>query len=207
MAIAAVPRNVVPTSAGFTDPVQDSQAVFRRVLETMARPGSIQNLPPLVTGSGRLGPAAAAICLALVDFETPLWLDPILAASESADFLRFHCSARIVNDSQAADFGVIVGIPPSLSTFNTGSDAYPESGTTLIIQVATLSEAGSLILSGPGIDSRREIGIDGIAPAFWPAREAIVRGFPRGLDLIFTAGQRIAAIPRTTAVTVTQAIA
>lgn len=205
MAIAAAPRNAVPTGAGFTDPVQDSQAVFRRVLEALARPGSFQSLPPLVTGPDRLDPAAAAICLALVDFETPLWLDPVLAASDAADFLRFHCGAPIVSDPQAADFAIIAGTPPSLATFNAGSDAYPESGATLIIQVAGLSEAGSLSLSGPGIDGRRQIGIDGIAPAFWSARAAVVRRFPRGLDLIFTAGNKIAAIPRTTAVTVTQA--
>lgn len=187
-----------PIGFGFPDPVRDSQTVFRIVLDVMANPGRIAPLPALVTAQDRLGPGAAAICLALVDFETPLWLDPILASDDTAGYLRFHAGAPIAASPNAAGFAVLEGASTPLGSFKTGSDAYPEEGATVIIQVPDLFTTGPLVLSGPGIDGERCLGVEGLPASFWEERAAVNAGFPRGIDLILCAGHRVAALPRTT---------
>jgi alpha-D-ribose 1-methylphosphonate 5-triphosphate synthase subunit PhnH len=201
MALASPITAKTPIHVGFNEPGRDSQIVFRAVLDVMANPGRVSSLPVLVQGSERLGPAAAAVCLALADYETPLWLDGTLASPGVAGFLRFHGGAPMAAGPETADFAVLDGASTPLGRFKTGSDAYPEEGATVIIQVSDLSTNGALTLSGPGIDGERELGIVGIPETFWSERQEITRGFPRGLDLIFCAGHLITALPRTTKVT------
>lgn len=201
MALASSIAAKTPIHVGFNDPGRDSQIVFRAALDIMANPGRVSSLPALVQGPDRLGPAAAAICLALADYETPLWLDDRLASPDVTGFLRFHGGAPMAAEPEIAAFAVLDGASTPLGQFKTGSDAYPEDGATVIIQVSDLSTNGALTLSGPGIDGERELGIIGIPEAFWSERHEITRGFPRGIDLIFCAGHRITALPRTTKVT------
>jgi alpha-D-ribose 1-methylphosphonate 5-triphosphate synthase subunit PhnH len=200
MAITAASTAHVDIGIGFVDPVRDSQAVFRIVLDAMANPGRIMSLPRLVEDQHRLGPSATAVCLALVDYETPLWLDPQLADPDTSAFLLFHCGAPIASGPETADFAVLDGMSAPLGGFKTGSDAYPEDGATVIIQVPDLSTSGALTLAGPGVDGERRLGIGGLSRAFWSARAEINAGFPRGIDLIFCAGGQLAALPRTTRV-------
>jgi alpha-D-ribose 1-methylphosphonate 5-triphosphate synthase subunit PhnH len=187
--------------AGFIDPVEDAQHSFRRILDAMAHPGRIvtldrpQSLPP-----GPLGRAAVAAALALLDFETPAWLDA--AASPAAAHLRFHCNCPITALPAEADFAFAAGSPPPLDGFALGTDLYPDRSTTLILEVATLEAAGRLRLTGPGIEREARLGIIGLSPGFWAERAALAPLFPRGLDLIVTCGDLLAAIPRTTLVEV-----
>lgn len=190
----------VDLDAGLPDPVRDSQAAFRLILDAMANPGRIAAFPALVKPRDRLGPTAAAVCLALVDYETTLWLDPTLASPSAAGYLRFHCGAPTASGPETADFAVLDGASTRLDRFKTGTDAYPEEGTTVIIQVPDLSATGPLVLSGPGIDGERQLGIEGLPDSFWSERAAINNYFPRGLDLILCTAGHIAALPRTTRV-------
>lgn len=192
-------------AAGFADPVHESQACFRAVLTALSEPGTIATLPSLPGTPPGLDPAAAAICLALIDLDTPLWLDPAADRPEIRDWLRFHCGAPILADSRAAHFALILapGVMPALDAFDRGSDELPEAGATLILQVPGLHSdrrLGGLTLSGPGIADRACLGIDGLAQGFWEERGRQARLFPRGLDLILASGDRIAALPRTTLV-------
>lgn len=177
---------------GFADPVQDSQACFRAVLEAMARPGRTHAVAALDPPPG-LDPATAAVLLTLADADTPLWLDP--AATPARDWITFHCGAP----AAAAEFAVLALAlePVRLDAFPAGTDDAPELGATIILQVAALGRGTAFGLSGPGLAAPALLEVDGLPADFvvkWAANHAL---FPRGVDVILCAGDRIAALPRT----------
>lgn len=188
-------------STGFADPVLNSQSHFRTLMDALARPGSIHAFTPRLTPPGGMPAELAAVALTLADHETAVWLDPGLAADPAiAAWLAFHAGTRITVDPGEADFALITEIEamPPLAAFAAGDDAYPDRSTTLLIAVDALSAEGDLMLSGPGIESQRRLGV---AP--WPAAltEQLAANralFPRGVDLVFAASGSIAALPRTT---------
>lgn len=187
---------------GFRDPVLDSQAVFRAVLDAMARPGRLQTVALLADAPAPLAPATAAICLALVDQDTPLWIAPDLRSQAAETFLKFHCGCPIMDDRAKAAFAIASSAKlPSLDGFAIGDDAYPETSTTVIVQTGGLSAGGGLTLSGPGIKDTHRLAVTGLRSGVW--REWAENGllFPCGIDLILVDGAALAALPRTTKVT------
>lgn len=190
-------ERAVDLRAGFPEPVTDAQASFRAVLEAMARPGLIQTIPADISPPEPLGPATAALCLSLVDVDTPLWLAPDMRDRDVEAFLRFHCGCRIVGDPGDSVFAVTRGDTlPALSRFAEGDPSYPEVSTTVIVQIEGLSQGGGLALSGPGIESEHRITAQGLRDleTEWADNGAL---FPCGVDLILTAGHSIIGLPRT----------
>jgi alpha-D-ribose 1-methylphosphonate 5-triphosphate synthase subunit PhnH len=187
--------------AGFIDPVDDANAVFRQVLDALAHPGRIVEIArPTRVPRGSLGRAAIGVAMALADFETPVWLDE--AAAPAASHLRFHCNCPIVSKPDQATF-LLAAEPasvPALATLPLGSDTYPDQGATLVIEVQALDPDGSLSLEGPGIDGRARLGVAGLPAGFWEARRALATLFPRGIDLLLTRGDLLVAVPRTSTV-------
>ncbi len=176
---------------GFADPVLDSQACFRAVLDALSHPGRIATLAALGPPPP-LHPATAAVVLTLVDAESPLWLDE--AATAARDWIGFHCGAAVVPQAWAA-FGLALR-PVALAGFGTGTDDAPESGATVILQVAGLGEGRRLRLSGPGLAAPAVLAVNGLSEGFvaeWAANHAL---FPRGIDLLLCAGSQVAALPR-----------
>jgi len=183
----------------FEDPALGSQAAFRTVMEAMARPGLARALPCGLAVPPPLFPTAAAVALTLLDYETPFWLDPALAeAREVATWIRFHTGAPQVADPARAAFG-FVSAPaamPSFDVFSAGSIEYPDRSTTLVLQVASLSQGKMLHLRGPGITGTRAFSAQPLPPDF-PARlHANREMFPRGLDLILVSEDAVAELPR-----------
>ena len=187
--------------AGFIDPVDDANDVFRQVLDALAHPGRIVEITqPTRVPRGNLGRAAIGVAMALADFETPVWLDE--AASPAAPHLRFHCNCPIVSQPDQATFlfAAEPGLMPALESLPLGSDPYPDQGATLVIEVASLAADGALTLRGPGIDGHAHLGVAGLPDGFWEMRAALAPLFPRGIDLLLTHGDHLVAIPRTTIV-------
>lgn len=187
---------------GLTDPVLDSQRIFRGVLDAIAHPGRIVPLPPPPDPPGPLVPAAAAVALTLLDYETPLWLDAAAGAGPVADFLRFHCGCHLVAASERAAFALLTdaeALPP-LDAFDPGSDDFPDRSATVIVQVAGLRAGMGHRLRGPGIDGERRIDIQGIPERFWTMCLENHGLFPRGIDFLLVADSRVVALPRTTLV-------
>ncbi len=183
-------------SPGFADPVGASQATFRAVLTAMAEPGRIMTPDLALTPPPPLGPAAAAVALALLDGDTPVWCDP--ASRAAAPSLRFHTGAPLVDAPERARFALIADTAalPSLATFDAGTDEYPDRSATLIVAVARLGDGDTMVLRGPGIQERTRFAVAGLPAGFraeWRANHA---RFPRGIDVILTAGDRLACLPR-----------
>jgi alpha-D-ribose 1-methylphosphonate 5-triphosphate synthase subunit PhnH len=191
--MAAVAGSIVP---GFADPVLQAQQVFRRVLEAMSRPGRPVRLDPLPPQPPGISAEATAVCLALADFETPVWLDA--AAAAAREHLAFHCGCPHADTPARAVFAVIADslrMPP-LDAFARGSDERPEHGATLILAVGALSTDTGPVLRGPGIADRTRLAVHGVGDDFWDQVRANHALFPRGVDLLLTCPGQVAALPR-----------
>lgn len=195
-------RAAADTLRGFSDPVHDSQRIFRRVLDAMAHPGRIVKLDPSPATAAPLHAGTLAILLALADLETPLWLSPEVASGAALATIRFHNGCPIVTDPSRAAFAVIADARnrPRLDAFDLGSDLSPERAATLILQVAGLGTGHGVVLRGPGISGTTGLLVDGLDDAFWGERKALEVLFPRGLDVFLVHGRDVAAIPRSTCV-------
>jgi alpha-D-ribose 1-methylphosphonate 5-triphosphate synthase subunit PhnH len=180
-------------SPGFADPVAGAQEAFRAILDAMSRPGRVLRAGAGLSPPAQLDPATAAVLLTLADADTPVWHD---AGAAAEAWLRFHCGCPILGGAGGASFVLACHEPPRLDGLDGGSDEGPEASTTLVLQVRALREGEGWELAGPGIATTHRLHAEG-APSWFPvAWEAQRRLFPRGVDVIFCAGDRIAALPR-----------
>lgn len=180
------------------DPAHDNQRIFRAILLTMSHPGTVTVLGNWPKPPKGLHPAAAAVCLALVDMDTPLWIGPS-APLDIQTYLRFHCGCSIPRKPESATFGLILdGLDlPDLSMFNPGELEYPDRSATLIIQVRSLNVGRGIPLSGPGIQGETKLHADGLNPEFWRSLQRNNRRFPLGFDVILATKTEIVSLPRT----------
>lgn len=186
----------------FDDPAHQSQMVFRAVMTAMSRPGRIEAIATL-HARGPLPGCMAEIALALCDFETPVWLDPALhAAAGVVEWFRFQTGSPIVERPDEAAFAFVVDpdAAPELDSLGVGTEEYPERSTTLVLNVDRLSDEGGFSLIGPGVKGAARLGVHPVRPGLIAERAGLFELFPRGVDLIFVCGARIAALPRTTIV-------
>jgi alpha-D-ribose 1-methylphosphonate 5-triphosphate synthase subunit PhnH len=174
-----------------------SQAAFRALMDCMARPGEIKTLGG-IDAPAPLAPATAALVQSLADYESPVWLDAAFATVPAiADWIRFHTGAAVVSEPHDAAFALVADplALPSFMRFAQGSEEYPDRSTTLIVQVERFA-GPALVLRGPGIKTIQAFAAeplpDDMAQRLRDNREL----FPRGIDLVFVAGERIAALPR-----------
>ncbi|MBP6019779.1 MAG: phosphonate C-P lyase system protein PhnH [Burkholderiaceae bacterium] len=182
-------------SPAFSDPVTATQEVFRLALSALAEPGTLQLLTQAPALAG-LAPATYALCLSLLDSDTPLWLAPALDTPTLRTNLAFHCGCPIVASREQAAFALLTATELNdLSDFNPGSDSDPDQSCTLLIQLDTLDACAQQTLQGPGILHQREVRIPAGA-AFWTQRRQ--HRFPQGLDVFFTADKHIMGLPRST---------
>jgi alpha-D-ribose 1-methylphosphonate 5-triphosphate synthase subunit PhnH len=186
---------------GFSDPVGASQTVFRALMDAMARPGTVHVLPDVTAPPAPLSASAAALIATLADADTPVWLDAALTKTSAVrDWIVFHTGAPVVSNPSDAAFA-LVAAPQNLSAlngFSLGTQEFPDRSTTIILQVATLSDGAPLTLEGPGIKDQAQLAPDPLPQHFetqWRANRA---AFPRGVDLILAAPGCVAALPRST---------
>lgn len=190
---------------GFADPVFDAQAVFKAVMDAMARPGTITPVKPRAVPPAPLAAAAAAIALTLCDHDTPVWLDTRLAESAAVySWLGFHTGAPLVDRPARAAFALVADPArlPQLADFAQGTQEYPDRSATIVLQVATLARTvvqgyRTFVLEGPGIRNTATLVASPLPESFieqWNDNRA---RFPRGVDLILAAPDAIAGLPRT----------
>ncbi len=200
-AAAGGPLDLRDVGAAFGDPPLASQAAFRAALDALARPGRIQRVRSDAQHPSGAAASAAALALALLDPDCTLWLAPRLAQGSAAAWLRFHTGCRIVSQLHEAQFiwSDADQLPP-LETLPQGSEFDPESAATCLVQVQALEAGAGWRLQGPGIEQTAHLTVRGLGAPFvaqWRANHA---SFPRGVDLLLCADDRVAGLPRTTAI-------
>lgn len=184
---------------GFQEPVFDSQRAFRAAMEALANPGRLRSIGHVLDAP--LPTAAAALVLALCDYETPVFLTPSLSGRPGlTEYIRFHTDAMLVVEPAFAAFAMVdlAQDDLDLSIFAQGTPEYPDRSTTIIVIVSSLADGPTMTLSGPGIAGTTELRVAGLPEGFvdqWRANRA---AFPRGVDIIFATQNAIIGLPRST---------
>ncbi|OYW58004.1 MAG: phosphonate C-P lyase system protein PhnH [Rhodobacterales bacterium 32-66-7] len=180
-------------AGGFSDPSIQSAHAFRAILTALAEPGKISRLngarPP-----APLSVAAGVALLTLADPSTPLHLAGVCDTADVQAWVAFHIGAPLVAAGEAQ---FAVGSWPDLqpvSRFQIGRPDYPDRSATLIVELDRLTNHGPA-LTGPGIELATWLSLP--ETAAFHANRAL---FPLGYDCLFTCGDRIAGLPRSTRV-------
>jgi alpha-D-ribose 1-methylphosphonate 5-triphosphate synthase subunit PhnH len=190
---AAAPAPNDALEGGFTEAPIQSASAFREILEAMARPGTIRRVrgarPP-----EPLSIAAGTALLVLTDPTTRLHLAGRADCVAVRDWVAFHIGAPLT-PAEDADFAVgsWEALYPA-TRFRIGQPDYPDRSATLIVECDRLVNHGPA-LTGPGIETATWLNLP--ETAAFRANRAL---FPLGFDTIFTAGDRIAGLPRSTRV-------
>lgn len=187
-------------SGSFAAPVFAAQAVFRTVMDCMARPGTIGRISAAAKPPQPLSGAAGAVALTLCDHDTPVWLTPQLGKSKLPGWLSFHTGATVTTEKQDARFAFIEkgAIVPGFGVFCQGTQEYPDRSTTLVTEIESFEGGRPLVLTGPGIRDEVRIAPQGLPETFLSLAQANRALFPRGVDLILVAGDAVVCLPRTT---------
>lgn len=190
-------KNVL--AAGLPDSVHGTQLAFREVLSALSRPGRIHTLGGALPGVS-LGGAMARLLLSLTDDETPVWWQQHDASLQN--WLRFHTGAGVAPEKKQAAFAVLnpIGSDFVLADFALGTAASPELSSTLLIEVPALAGGPELEWQGPGIQHVQGVGLQGLPADFWVQWQANQGLFPQGVDIVFTCGDSVLGLPRTTRV-------
>jgi len=171
-----------------------SQAVFRVLLESLARPGRVFQLPAM---GAEAGPGIVPLALAVIGSKvavagSPSWQERICRATgaqpvglEEANLVAIYGTAEAL----------------TISRLQRGSAAAPEDGAKVGLACRALSQGGpgetAIELTGPGVPGRTRLGVDGVAPEVFDALRAANARFPAGVDvwLVDERGQ-VAGLPR-----------
>ncbi|SDY30616.1 phosphonate C-P lyase system protein PhnH [Citreimonas salinaria] len=179
---------------GFATPPVDAAHAFRAVMEAMARPGTIHPVsgakPP-----APLSVAAGVVLLTLCDAGMPVHLAGAMDCDAVRAWIAFHTGAPLTGPADCAfALGEWDALTP-LDRFPVGTSEYPDRSATLIVERPSLEPVG-VRLNGPGIRETAALSL----PETRAFRKNAAR-FPLGLDFVFTCGDRLAALPRSTTVT------
>lgn len=180
-------------AGGFAEAPFQSARAFRAILDAMARPGAIGPvtgaLPP-----APLSVAAGVVLLTLCDGTTPLHLAGAADCPAVRHWVAFHLGAPLVAPGEAVfALGRWDALQP-VSRLPVGQPDYPDRSATLIVEMDRLANHGPA-LTGPGIETATRLNLP--ETAAFRANGAL---FPLGFDTIFTSGDCIAALPRSTRV-------
>jgi alpha-D-ribose 1-methylphosphonate 5-triphosphate synthase subunit PhnH len=176
------------------------QVVFRRLLDAMARPGTVARVAPHPEG-GALA-AAVALLEAVLDHEVTFALLP--EAPAVRDALLRYTGSRVAAPAQA-DFLLChgSGLDEGLRVAREGELEYPDRSATIVALVeavaATPAAGEGLRLAGPGVNGSIDVRVAGFTAAQRSAFADRNRGVPLGVDLVLVAPDgRFTCLPRYT---------
>jgi alpha-D-ribose 1-methylphosphonate 5-triphosphate synthase subunit PhnH len=200
----------MPTTDGRFDPIFDSQATFRVVLDAMARPGAPARLP---TPDPRCPVAdcrpLSAVLLTLLDHEVSFAVVPATGDGATAEQVsRYLASATGSRPApvEAADYVLAMGGLPDglLLSLKRGAPAYPDESATLLVLVPPVAEATgpTVALAGPGVRPGTTARLSGLTPIDLTDLATANEEPPLGVDLVLAdAAGNLTCLPRSTRLT------
>jgi len=167
------------------DPVHETRQTFDGLLSAMSRPGTIHAVPT---------PADHAVVATLVDHEVTLATDDDGLRETLADQGRLesapHEEADVVHAREHTGWDI--------RECKRGSLVEPSDGATVVYRVDALGDdatGATVRLAGPGVDGTETLSVD-LPDTELTAVATAQAEYPRGVDVIFTTADHVAAVPR-----------
>lgn len=170
------------------NPVHDTRATFRALVDAMSRPGTVQR--------AATDPADHCVVATLVDHEVTVHTEDADLRDALASEGRYEPA-----DPDAADVVHAHGAPSwDVRDANRGTLVEPSDGATVVYRVASLAagrdgDATAVRVEGPGVPDERVVSV-GLPAAELDALADAQSSYPRGVDAVLAAGDRVAALPR-----------
>jgi len=172
------------------DVVFDAQQHYRLILDSMARPGKINVIPPVeIDEPMDINNASALIAFALLNTDASFYA---AEGDEVSNFISLNTSA-VNADLEDADLVFISGLHEEefVQQLKAGTLSYPENSATIIADVNRISKVKinaslELTLKGPGVKDAEAIYIAGLNAAILDELKTQNEEFPLGIDLILT---------------------
>ncbi|MDS0278060.1 phosphonate C-P lyase system protein PhnH [Halomicroarcula sp. S1AR25-4] len=174
------------------DPVHETRETFRALLDAMSRPGTVESVPE---------PADYAVVATLVDHEVTVATDDETLREALSSQGRLDAAppeeADVVHARESHAFDV--------RECTRGTLVEPSGGATVVYEAECASgrseDLTPVTLFGPGVDGTATLSV-GVPPSELDALATAQSEYPRGVDAVFAAGDRVAAIPRSVTLTV-----
>ena len=169
------------------DPVHGTRRTFRALLDAMSRPGTVESVSD---------PADHAVVATLVDHE--------VAVATDDEGLRDALASQGRLDAASVPEADIVHVRDrdgfAVGECKRGSLVEPSDGATVVYRVDDLvagatADLTTVTLSGPGVDGTAVLSVS-LPDSALSALSAAQSDYPRGIDAVFAAEDRLAAIPR-----------
>ncbi|MDR9429787.1 MAG: phosphonate C-P lyase system protein PhnH [Natronomonas sp.] len=168
------------------DPVHDTRRTFDGLLEAMSRPGTVQSVPD---------PADHAVVATLVDHEVTIATEDDRLADALAGQGRLErappAAADVVHAPHRTGWDV--------RECERGTLVEPSEGATVVYQVESVCRGRddwtTVTLSGPGVDGTGTLSVS-LPASELSALAASQADYPRGVDAVFAATDRVVAVPR-----------
>lgn len=187
------------------DMIHDIQKAYRKVLDSMSRPGLITNIKEQagkIDIDTKCSKPALVIALMLLDTEVTFKVAGKYQ-SETTNLINQLTYANVV-ETKKADFIFIMKdvsgteVQKNLESAGIGDLMNPHSSATIIMEAEAITNDRIFCLTGPGIEDRTYIKVD--CPDEWlDIRELKNFEYPLGIDMIFfNSSGNILCLPRTT---------
>lgn len=168
------------------DPVHDTRRTFDGLLEATSRPGTVQSVPE---------PADHAVVATLVDHEVTIATEDDRLADALAGQGRLErappAAADVVHAPHRAAWDV--------RECERGTLVEPSEGATVVYRVESVGrgrdDGTTVVLSGPGVDGTQTLSVS-LPESELSALATAQADYPRGVDAVFAAAARVAAVPR-----------
>lgn len=190
--------------------VHDTQAIYRALLDTMARPGKINNISQQcdrLEVPDSLPTILAGLAYTLLDREVTFSVVGE-ALTEAEQYLHWQTFSPIRSLDVSDYVFVLQTISPEevealMNSVKRGTLEDPHLSATIFVMVEALceqeTEGLTLDLKGPGINGVKTVTLQGLPDTWFKMREKVNEEYPLGVDIIFaTEAGDLLALPRTT---------
>lgn len=189
------------------DAVHDIQHVYRKMVDSMSRPGTIASIKEqaqLARIRTKADGAVLLLAMTLLDTEVTFHVESPsgTAISERINELTY---AKAVPAAEADYIFVLkdageLALERMIEAAKPGYHLNPHQSATIIAEADALGSGTELLLKGPGIEHSRLIALE-LKGNWVGAREEKNAEFPLGVDLIITDSESLLCLPRTTQIT------